>query len=233
MLCQSDKDVDEIVHKALNPRLTNSTSVPRKPPNLHATYTFVLPSTLTATMLLKLIPGNSEPTIHFSLSFSDLPPQLPMPAAWSAQLTQLMLEDLEVPVTIHSLDKAAGLASLLEEVALDVGANEVRCRFVDGKVEKWGFWDGIVGIGPWKAMAGSLYGQRLLEALEGIMRDVKESTLEDERLAREKEWEKQKLERSRSLSTATAPKGILGKVSKHKKQRSFFMQIVSSIGYVQ
>lgn len=148
-------------------------------------------------------------------------------------MAQLMLEDLEVPAIMHSLDKSAGITSLLEEVALDVGANEIRCRFVDGKIEKWGFWDGIVGIGPWKAMAGSLYGQRLVDALEGIMRDVKDSTLEDERVAREKEWEKQKLERTRSLSTATAPKGVLGKASKHKKQRSFFMQIVSCVGYVR
>ncbi|KAF8895912.1 hypothetical protein CPB84DRAFT_1249160 [Gymnopilus junonius] len=183
-------------------------------------------------MLLKLIPANSEPTIHFSLSFSDLPPHLPTPAAWTSQLAHLMLEDLEVPATMHSLDKSAGITSLLEEVALDVGANEIRCRFVDGKIEKWGFWDGIVGIGPWKAMAGTLYGQRLVDALQGIMRDVKESTFEDDRVAREKEWEKQKLERTRSLSTVTAPKGIQGKVSKHKKQRSFFMQIVSCVGSI-
>ncbi|KAF9563827.1 hypothetical protein CPC08DRAFT_305841 [Agrocybe pediades] len=94
-------------------------------------------------MLLKLIPAHTEPTIHFSLSFADLPPGLPTPAAWTAQLAQLMLEDLEVPATLHSLDRAVGVSSLLEEVELDIALGEVRCRFIDGKVESWGFWEGV------------------------------------------------------------------------------------------
>ncbi|KAF4613059.1 hypothetical protein D9613_011065 [Agrocybe pediades] len=188
-------------------------------------------------MLLKLIPAHTEPTIHFSLSFADLPPGLPTPAAWTAQLAQLMLEDLEVPATLHSLDRAVGVSSLLEEVELDIALGEVRCRFIDGKVESWGFWEGVTSssICQWD---GSAYGKRLTNALESIIRDVNESTLEDERAARERELEKEKADsRRRSMSVSTTTSGAKssapnGKVSRHKKQRSFFMQIVSCVGSI-
>ncbi|KAH9474675.1 hypothetical protein JR316_0013139 [Psilocybe cubensis] len=188
-------------------------------------------------MLLKLIPALSEPTIHFSLSFSDLPYNLPTPAAWTSQLAQLMHEDLETPTTLHSLDRSAGVTSLLEEVELDVALGEVRCRFIDGKVERWGFWEGISRAGAFRHIDGEQYGKRLSDALEKIVKDVHESTLEDERVLRERAWEKQKVERNRSFSSVTA--ASVAKVSsgsskptKHKKSRSFFMQIVSAVGSI-
>jgi len=188
-------------------------------------------------MLLKLIPAHTEPTIHFSLSFADLPPGLPTPAAWTAQLAQLMLEDLEVPATLHSLDRAVGMTSLLEEVELDIALGEIRCRFIDGKVESWGFWDGITSAGVGQT-GGNQYGKKLISALESIVKDVNESTLEDDRAARDRECEKEQVGRrnsSMSVSTTTSAGKTsvpISKVSRHKKQRSFFMQIVSCVGYV-
>ncbi|CAA7268834.1 unnamed protein product [Cyclocybe aegerita] len=182
-------------------------------------------------MLLKLIPAHSEPTIHFSFSFADLPSNLSAPASWTAQLTHLMLEDLEVPTTMHSLDRSVGISCLLEEVAFDIESGQIRCRFVDGAVEEWGFLSFGGKAGEVDGL-GEREGRKLFAALDGIIRNVKESTLEDERIIREreeKEREKQKtvgLERSRSLTSKTSS----SKGPRHKKQRSLFMQLVSSIG---
>ncbi|KAF8153131.1 hypothetical protein B0H34DRAFT_93241 [Crassisporium funariophilum] len=167
-------------------------------------------------MLLKLIPPLGEPTIHFSFAFPDLPPHLPHPPAYTAQLHHLLIEDLEVPTTVHSLDKAAGVTSLLEEVCLDMQDERVRCRFVDGLEEEWGMRE----------------GEGLVGRLEGIVRDVRESTVEDER-ERERVMEAQR-ERDRvrlQMRFSVPPPSALpsAKGARHKKQRSLFMQIVSSI----
>lgn len=124
-------------------------------------------------------------------------------------------------MTLLSLDRAAGVTCLLEDVTLEMEKGEVRCRFIDGSVDCWYFGAG-----------GKVHGDALVDALEGIVRDVKESTLEDERITREREQEREKerqkaFERSRSLSLSSASR-IRGK---HKRQRSLFMHIVSSIGY--
>jgi hypothetical protein len=177
-------------------------------------------------MLLKLIPARQEPTIHFSLLFPDLPENLPTPTAWTSQLTHLLHEELEIPMSLHSLDRAAGVTCLLEDITLDMENGEVRCRFIDASVESWYFGAG-----------GKLHGDALVDALEGIVRDVKESTLEDERIMRDREQKREMdrqraLDRSRSMSLSSASKAHgLGKNPKHKRQRSLFMHIVSSLGY--
>lgn len=195
---------------------------------LHASTRTTLP-----IMLLKLIPAHSEPTIHFSFAFSDLPQNVNTPSSWSTQLSHLIVEELEVPNTVHSFDKAAGLTSLLEEVTFDIERGEVRCRFVDGGVEEWGFFrfgGNEIDAGVEDGFeAGQKEGRKLLLALEGIIRDVKASTQEDEQLMLEREKEKQRLaglERAHSLKS----KHGHGKFHKHRKQRSVFMQLVSSIG---
>ncbi len=182
-------------------------------------------------MLLQLIPAHPEPTIHFTFDFSDLPQNLNSPPSWSNQLSHLIVEDLEVPNTVHSFDKAAGITSLLEEVAFDVERSEVRCRFVDGATEEWGFFrfgGNEADIGAESGFeTGQKEGRKLLAALDGIVRNVRTSTQEAERLIIEKEKERQNilgLERSKSTT-------VKGKM-KHKKQRSMFMQFVSSIGCV-
>lgn len=171
-------------------------------------------------MLLKLIPGRQEPTIHYTISFADLPASLPSPASWTVQMSHLFREDLEVPATLHSLDRAAGIPSLLEEVSLDLEMREVRCRFIDGSVEQFGFDHNG------KTLAGSF-----TDALEDIVTVVAESTREDEKAKREREQQ-----RSRSMSVALMPAAPVkpsGKVvGKHKKQRSLFMQLVSCVQYV-
>ncbi|KAF9485598.1 hypothetical protein BDN70DRAFT_532519 [Pholiota conissans] len=171
-------------------------------------------------MLLKLIPASQEPTIHFSLSFAELPSTLPTPSAWTAQLSHLMHEDLEVPATLHSLDRAAGIPSLLEEVTLDVERKEIRCRYVDGSYEMIAF-----------GLRGPRNEQRLKDALASIVRDVRESTLEDERVMKAREWERQRT-RSASVSAASALPSKTGRQGKHKKQRSLFMHIVSCVGSI-
>ncbi|KAF9045551.1 hypothetical protein BJ165DRAFT_171163 [Panaeolus papilionaceus] len=185
-------------------------------------------------MLLKLVPAPPAPTIHFSLSFADLPLTLPSPSTWTAQIAHLVLEDLRPPATVHCLDRAVGIACLLEEVAFDIEHSLVQCRFVDGSVEEWAFDTNTAQQpeGLWT----------LMRALEEISRDVKESTIEDEKFLREErerelaEREREKLERgllSKTPSLSRKPSLRWSKDRGHKKQRSFFMQFVSNcVGYV-
>ncbi|KAF8810305.1 hypothetical protein BYT27DRAFT_7253893 [Phlegmacium glaucopus] len=197
-------------------------------------------------MLLKLIPLPSQPTIHFSLTLPTFPPYLDPPQSYSAQINHLLVEDLEVPNTLHSLDKSVGLMSLLEEVvfeikdgtgggggggggdqSIDEKAVQVTCRFVDGALEDW-------------VLSGlSSEGAGLISALECIIRNVQESTQEDDR-ERERLVQSQlqaNNNRSRALNRLPMSPGpsplaftnANGGKSRHKKQRSLFMQIVSSI----
>jgi hypothetical protein len=180
-------------------------------------------------MLLKLEPLQ-EPAIHISFSFNDFPPKLSAPLAWSTQASHLVAEELEVPSTMHSFDKAAGVTSLLEEVIFDVKRQEVRCLFADGGIEEWRFHQYTEVYAENAIRDGQMEGQSLLAVLDGIVRDVRASTQEDERAILEREKERRpvvRLERSKSVSVKSGN----GK-SRHKKQRSMFMQFVSSIGYL-
>lgn len=181
-------------------------------------------------MQLKLIPQHTESTIHFSFSFGDLPENLCTPAAWIAQLTQLHVEDLEVPATVHSFDKAVALTTLLDEVVFDLQLGEIQCHFADGFREVWSFYrfGGAELEGSKESEARRRDGQKLITILEGIVRDVREGALEDERILLRRQKERQRavgLERSKSVTSKSQNKS-----SKHKKNRSVFMQIVSSIG---
>jgi hypothetical protein len=181
-------------------------------------------------MLLRLEPLQ-DPSIHISFAFKELPQNLNTPPAWSTQLSHLVVEELEVPSTTHSLDKAAGITSLLEEVVFDVKRHQVRCLFADGGIEEWGFHSfggHKTEIDAENDEDGQMQGRQLLAVLEGVVRDVKASTQEEERAVLQREQPPVRLERSKSMSVKSGN----GKVSKHKKQRSMFMQFVSSIGYV-
>jgi hypothetical protein len=185
-------------------------------------------------MLLRLIPLQEPTVILVSLTFADLPQNVNTPPAWASQLSHLVVEDLEVPSTVHSLDKAAGITSLLEQVTFDIPRQEVRCKFVEGCTEEWGFHESgreseISSESGFSA--GQVEGKKLLAVLEGIVRDVKASTEEDERTILERDKHRQRIMRSERSKSVTSKSGA-GKVLKHKKQRSMFMQIVSSIGYV-
>lgn len=142
------------------------------------------------------------------------------------------MEELEIPGTLHSLDKSVKLMSLLDEVIFEIedgtgdsdggGDNvekpvRVTCRFVDGALEEWVAAD-----------AG------LISALEDIIHNVQESTLED---AKERELYRQsQLQNSRPralnrLSMPPALSPMTGTKPRHKKQRSLFMQIVSYVTF--
>ena len=191
-------------------------------------------------MLLKLIPLPSQPTIHFSLNLPTFPSHLDPPQSYTAQINHLLVEDLEIPNTLHSLDKSVGLMSLLEEVIFEIkdgtadggggGGGEggedqltgekavrVTCRFVDGALEEW----------VTKA-AG------LISALETIIQNVQESTLEEDN-ERERYCQSQlQNNRSRALNKLSIPPSstpLLSMKPRHKKQRSLFMQIVSYVPF--
>ncbi|KAJ7492208.1 hypothetical protein FB451DRAFT_520919 [Mycena latifolia] len=123
-------------------------------------------------MLIKLTPPASAaptPTILFALAFPDLPQSLPVPAAWAAQLARLSADDLEAPPSLHALDRAAALPSLLGEVLFDLPSGRVGCTFLDGASEEWDM------------------DARCAEMLAMVIRDVEESGKAEERA---REWQR-------------------------------------------
>ncbi|KAJ7166502.1 hypothetical protein C8R43DRAFT_196752 [Mycena crocata] len=132
-------------------------------------------------MLIKLTPPASAaptPTILFAIAFPDLPQNLPIPAAWSAQLARLAADDLEAPPALHALDRAAALPSLLGEVLFDLPRQRVACTFLDGAAEEWDM------------------DARCAEMLARVIRDVEESGKAEER---SREWQRAlEVERARA-----------------------------------
>ncbi|TFK31572.1 hypothetical protein BDQ12DRAFT_618677 [Crucibulum laeve] len=177
-------------------------------------------------MLIKLLPPNPHSTVLFAFSFHDLAEDLTNPLSWTSQMNQLMRDELEVPKTMHSFDKAAGVTSLLEEVMFDLPSGKVSCKFVDGAMEEW-----------------PLRSAGCLVALENVLNDVYDATREDElererelEIERERERERQRqerererFERERRRGDKTIPLPTVMKMPRHKRQRSFFQTIVGSI----
>jgi hypothetical protein len=184
-------------------------------------------------MLLKLIPSPPHPTIHFSLTLPTFPSHLETPQFYTAQINHLLMEDLEVPDTLYALDKSVGLMSLLDEVTFEImdgtgdrgggGDNDektarVTCRFGDGALEEW-----------------ETTGAGLISALDGIVHNVQESTLENDRECERYRQSQSQFQNNRShaLNRLSMPTGLIpmtGTKPRHKKQRSLFMQIVSYVG---
>ena len=178
-------------------------------------------------MLLKLIPPPPHPTIHFSLTLPTLPSYLDTPQFYTAQINHLLMEDLEVPDTLYALDKSVNLMSLLDEVTFEImdgtgGDNDektvrVTCRFVDGALEEW-----------------ATTGTSLISVLDGIVHDVQESTLENDKERERYRQSQLQDSRPRALHRLSMPPGLGPMTStkpRHKKQRSLFMQIVSYAGF--
>ena len=177
-------------------------------------------------MLLKLVPPPPHPTIHFSLTLPAFPSYLDTPQFYTAQINHLLVEDLEVPDTLYALDNSVKLMSLLDEVTFEImdggGDDEktvrVTCRFVDGALEEW-----------------ATTGAGLISALDGIIHNVQESTLENDR---ERERYRQSQfqngrSSSRALNRLSMPLiPMTGSKPRHKKQRSLFMQIVSYVAFL-
>ncbi|KAG6854165.1 hypothetical protein C0991_009817 [Blastosporella zonata] len=161
-------------------------------------------------MLVNIVPFVSKTqlaAVVFSVVFEDLDP-IPNPSTWAAQLQNLRLDELEVPALVHSLDKAAGIVTLLEEVTFDLSTNTISCHFVDGSMERW-----------------PLVGAQCVKALESVVRDVNESLAIERAMELEKQREE---ELERRLQEAPMPPPT-AKPPRHKKQRSLLMTLVASI----
>lgn len=162
-------------------------------------------------MLLQLHPPHPHPVIQLPFGFKDLEHGLPNPHSWTAQLSNLMHGELDLPKTLHSLDKGVGITSLLEQVTFDLPSLTVSCRFVDGAIEEWP----IITPGH-------------VKSLQDIMSDVKLATAEDDR-QRERMMEKEK---ERDVASQRSPSSSVRVGRTHKKQRSLFMSIVTAVGSI-
>ncbi|KAF5386642.1 hypothetical protein D9615_002035 [Tricholomella constricta] len=163
-------------------------------------------------MLVNIVPPTADvhlSAVVFSVIFEDLAPELANPPLWTNLLQVLRRDELEIPESIHAFDKAAGIICLLEEVTFDLSTKVISCQFLDGSTEQWPF-----------------AGTRCAKALERIVLDVNESSLDIER---EREQEKQReREKERKRLESISPSSTI-KVSRHKKQRSLLMTLVASI----
>jgi hypothetical protein len=160
-------------------------------------------------MIIRLVPPTSEPTVVFSIDFQNLPSNLQLPQAWLTQITYLNMDDLEVPQSLHALDKSTALVSLLHEVTFDLVALTISCIFIDGAKEEW-----------------PIMGTACLSTLESVLCDVDQSTaLADREKAREMEL--RKLKEIEIAKPPTPPSTV--KSVKHKKRRSLLMTLVSCV----
>ncbi|THH16211.1 hypothetical protein EW146_g4390 [Bondarzewia mesenterica] len=155
-------------------------------------------------MLIRVIPTPPFPTVLFTITFPNLPPDLPFPPYWDVQLQRLSAEELEVPQSVHALDKSAWIAALLVEVTFDMTSLTATALFVDHSVEEW-----------------PLMGQGCVSALESVLADVNLSADESER---EKERSA-----AGSQSPVPLPAPAQAKPIKHRKQRSLLMSLVASL----
>ena len=131
-----------------------------------------------------------------------------------------------MPDTLHSLDKSVKLMSLLDEVMFEImdGAGDrenhektvrVTCRFADGALEEW-----------------VTTGAGLISVLDDIVHNVQDSTLESDKERerhRQSQFQNGRSHALNRLSMPPALSAMTGTKHRHKKQRSFFMQIVSYV----
>ncbi|KAK2460033.1 hypothetical protein APHAL10511_007956 [Amanita phalloides] len=201
----------------------------------------------TPSMLIKLIPESPNPAVLFALTFANAPfvysPDKPhasvpddismetslfMSPGWVNQLNTLVIDDLDAPIALHALDRAAGIPTLLQEVTLDVPSNTIRCLFVDGSVEEW-MWPANaqtpVPVAKRPHLSSSpVIIRSYLEKLQGIVKDVTQSAEEEERERQKELYLSQQQQNTETFIPTPRPV-----FKSHKKQRSFFMNLVASI----
>ncbi|KAM6501273.1 hypothetical protein JOM56_004287, partial [Amanita muscaria] len=191
-------------------------------------------------MLIKLVPESPHPSVLFAITFKNAPFEgfsekaVVMSAGWASQLDTLVLDDLDLPTSLHVLDRAAGIPTIIQEVALDVPSRAIRCSFIDGSVEEW--------IWPFNSQTPtaaakrpvtpiSAYAmQQYMSAIEGIINNVAQSAVEDERERQKDMYSSQQQEQEhpgRTSSEYSPLPSSKSTVKTHKKQRSFFMNIVA------
>lgn len=125
-------------------------------------------------MFIRLIPSPPHSAVLFAVAFPDLD-NISLPPSWVDQLRILQHDHLEIPSSIHVLDRAAGLVCIITEITFDVPALTISCKMVDGSIEEW-----------------PLVENGCLDALSGVVSDVNESA-EMERVT-ELESEKRRAE---------------------------------------
>jgi hypothetical protein len=167
-------------------------------------------------MLIRLIPASPFPTVLFTVSFKNTPPEIPIPTSWNTQIQTLTYDELEVPSLLHALDKSAAMPTLIHEVTFNVPASAVICTFVDGSLEEWPMVD-----------------QRCLESLENVARDVENSAASSSEEKKPQETDAQQDNKEEQPHNdgdpVPAPAPSPGKIGKHKRQRSLLMTFVSYV----
>lgn len=108
-------------------------------------------------MFIRLIPSPPHSAVLFAVAFPDLD-NISLPPSWVDQLRILQHDHLEIPSSIHVLDRAAGLVCIITEITFDVPALTISCKMVDGSIEEW-----------------PLVENGCLDALSGVVSDVNES----------------------------------------------------------
>ncbi|TFK52943.1 hypothetical protein OE88DRAFT_1643673 [Heliocybe sulcata] len=126
-------------------------------------------------------------------------------------LQRLATSELELPGSIHALDKSAWVVCVLQEVTFDLCAETITCVFVDGQREEWPIVGGTAN--------------RCVKALESVLNDVNSSAKENEKERSAGVEENQHHSRQSSTNTIKPTDGPV----KHKKQRSLLMSLVASL----
>ncbi|EAU83955.2 hypothetical protein CC1G_09837 [Coprinopsis cinerea okayama7 len=162
-------------------------------------------------MLLELIPPSPTlPSFRLFIDFADFTHGHPNPLAWSSQLSTLLQHELDLPRSMHMLDRAVGLTTLLESVRFDLrnsrsgdnegpGLTHVRCEFVDGGVVEWTVPLSVNGSNP-----GDSQLPPFLKVLHGILKDIQSMRLEEERSKLALQYEQQAHQRNGSVSHSTS-----------------------------
>ncbi|KAH6910602.1 hypothetical protein BKA70DRAFT_1560509 [Coprinopsis sp. MPI-PUGE-AT-0042] len=178
-------------------------------------------------MLLELIPPS--PTLapfRLFIDFADLSHGHPNPFAWTSQLSTLLQHELDLPRSMHMLDRAVGRTTLLETVRFDlrnynndnagtaavgdaVGLAHVRCEFVDGGVLEWAIPVDFTANAP-SSSSSSTTGA-FLQRIQRILKDVHAMRLEEERAKLAAQYERlQKHRPSPSMSSIGQVPGSAG-----------------------
>ncbi|EPT03213.1 hypothetical protein FOMPIDRAFT_1028891 [Fomitopsis schrenkii] len=182
-------------------------------------------------MILTLLPPTSSPALHHPLVLPEPHhARAPLPVGWAAQLQGLQQDGLDMPPSIHALDGSSGWSAIVEECVFELFEEDqgvrVECHLVGGGSVVWDL----------SGDAGAC-ADTLKEALTDLAA-AKEET-EKERAAILPQpphlihhtYPGAKAEWARSSDTLALPPPVVGKSTKHRKQRSllFFSSIVSGI----
>ncbi|CAL1710261.1 unnamed protein product [Somion occarium] len=162
-------------------------------------------------MIIQLKPPTpSTPVVLFSFTFNSAPPSsLPLPTAYNNQLQLLAQHDIQIPKSLHMLDKSIWLVACLHEVIFDLSPHDgtdfvtIRCTFIDGDVREWTFRN-----------------EECVKDLEDVLRDVEWSHIQSQR----EKYERYGIDHSHTDSPPSPQPQ-----KKHKKQRSLLMTLVSLV----